>query len=212
MNIIRYKGTFTLFFCLYVCVCFIYRLRPSFLPIIRSTVTGSESPTTRWRLAFQGDHGPPLCTAPASRCLSSPWRASRRAITWASSSTGPSRPTGCFLTAWRTEKVARTASTSPRWRRVPRWAVTSACRRRSSAGSTPPLCGSQPAVCSATPTCVCTTALSSACTSDADPTTTRRPRVLRLLKTLQNIDFCLGRTRLDQHLFLTLCSRWWNGS
>lgn len=167
-----------------------------FLLIARSTVTRNGRPTAPWRFQSQEDRGPALCTAPASECLSLPWRASRPAITWASSSTDPSPPTGCFLTAWRTGKVrdtfwrqglkhkncyqsahmslcaltqaARTASTSPRWRRVQRWAATSACRSRSWAESTPRHYGSPPAACSVTPTCVCTTALSSACTSDVD--------------------------------------------
>ena len=64
------------------------------------------------------------------------------------------------------DQVARMASTSRRWRLVPRWAATSACRRRSWAESMRPPCRSPPAVCSATPTCVCTKAQSSAYTSD----------------------------------------------
>lgn len=76
-------------------------------------------------------------------------------------------------------QAARTASTSLRWRRVRRWGATSACRRRSWAEWTPPPYGSPPAACSATPTCVCTTARSSACTSDGrrdEPSAEHDPR------------------------------------
>lgn len=170
-----------------------------FPSVARCTVTGSGRPTCRRAWPSPGVRGPAGSCARASGCRSSPWRASRPATTWASSSTGPTPPTGCSSTAWPTGKVshassppetvererarcerpppppsrallppqvARTDSTSPAWRRVRRWAATSACRRTSWEELTPPPCVSRPGACCVTPTCVCTTAPSSACTSD----------------------------------------------
>lgn len=63
-------------------------------------------------------------------------------------------------------QVVRTVSTSHGWCRVLKWVVTSVCQRRSWAVWMLHQYVRQRDVCCVTRTCVCTTALSSACTSD----------------------------------------------
>lgn len=120
----------------------------------------------------------------------------------------------CALT-----QVERTASTSPKWRLVPRWAATWACQRRSWAEWTPAPWGRLRVACSATLTCACTTAPSSACTSDTDTQHRRADWSGRVVLRFFPSHSCLNKTlhfrisgvtwnlpysHHDQHFFLLL--------